>query len=181
MSSHQTPNPFTNHNHAPASAFTLREFQGFGASIPAVTVPLSSTHLTFQTAVKTGNLDHVRAVHADVGKEIDVNFRDPNNGRSFLHWAAFYGHESVAIFLIELGANIDIEGLGGATPLHLAAQENRLEIVELLLAKGAKKDNVNTAGATALCLAARQGHLPIVQVWSMIDNPLETRHLLFCT
>ena len=154
-----------------SSPFILREFQGFGGSTPVVTVPLSSAHLAFQIAVKAGNLDNVRAVHADVGKDIDVNFRDPNNGRSFLHWAAFYGHKAVADFLIELGANKDIEGLGGCTPLHLAAQEGRVEMVTLLLSTGANKDKVNTAGATALCLAARQGHLPVVQVGRTSKNP----------
>ena len=158
------PNPFI-HDHSKAShAFTLREFQGFGSSTPVLRVLLSPAHLAFQTAVKAGNVDHVRAVHADVGKDIDVNFRDPNNGRTFLHWAAFYGHESVAMFLIELGANKDIEGLGGATPLHLAAQEGRVEIVTLLLAKGADKNKANTRGATALSFAARHGHLSVVQV-----------------
>jgi len=149
-------------------AFTLREFQGFASSTPVVTVPLSSAHLAFQTAVKAGDFDQVRVVHADVGKDIDINLRDPNNGRTFLHWAAFYGHAMVAIFLIAFGANADIEGLGGATPLHLAAQEGRLEIVTLLLAKGVDKDKANTAGATALSLAAREGHVSVVKVWLMI-------------
>ena len=154
-----------------SSAFKLQEFLGFGSSTPVVTVTLSSAHLAFQIAVTAENLDKVQEVHADVGKDIDVNFKDPNNGRTFLHWAAFYGHASVAIFLIELGANKDIEGLGGATPLHLAAQEGRVEIVTLLLAKGVDMDKVNAAGATALCLAARQGHLSVMKVWPMIDVP----------
>ena len=156
------PKPAKNVISCGPAAFTL---QGSGGgSTPVTSIPLPSAHLAFQTAVKVGDLDKVRAVHADVGNAIDVNFNDPNNGRTFLHWAAFYGHASVAMFLLELGANKDIEGLGGATPLHLAAQEGRVEIVTLLLAKGADKNKANTRGATALSFAARHGHLSVVQV-----------------
>ena len=169
-----TPTPAATTTAAPTPkrdvAFILPAFYGTGSATASTKglLSLSSANHAFQHAVKAGNLDHVRTVHADVGKDIgrdiDVNFRDPNNGRSFLHWAAFYGHNDVANFLIELGANIDINGLGGCTPLHLAAQEGRVELVTLLLAKGADKDKANTGGATALCLAARQGYLSVVQV-----------------
>jgi ankyrin repeat protein len=54
-----------------------------------------------------------------------------------LHWAAHYGHPSVAAYLIGRGAAVNADRGGGWTPLHLAAERGHLEIVKLLVARGA--------------------------------------------
>jgi len=61
----------------------------------------------------------------------DVNARD-GDGDTPLHWAAFYGHESVAGTLIERGAVVDAPNDFGVTPLDLATRQEHEGMASLL-------------------------------------------------
>jgi len=86
-----------------------------------------------------------------------------NAGYTPLHWALIRQNWEVAEFLIDKGANLNIQGTDGGTPLHCAANHEDIEIIELLLQKGALKDVKNLWGNTPLCLASQRGCNKTVQ------------------
>jgi ankyrin repeat protein len=75
-----------------------------------------------------------------------------------LFTASSNGHADVVSFLIERGANVDLCGMDGMTPLFAAVQEGHSNVVEELLAHGA---NANLAtsnnGLTPLYIASDEG------------------------
>lgn len=92
---------------------------------------------TIYSKAVAGNEDEVYEL---LCKEVvDVNERNPNNGRTILHEAAANGHLTLAQMLIEeFGANVNCRTyLGKETPLHLAVSSNLRPMVYLLLNYGA--------------------------------------------
>lgn len=65
---------------------------------------------------------------------------------------------------LEAGLDLNIQIMGGWTPLMVAALENQEEIVELLLEYGAHPGSQNSRGLTAATIASRKGHLKIVEL-----------------
>jgi len=102
----------------------------------------------FQFAVQQGNLAIARmllAAGADVNETApdgiggDTNARrlfKPNTEAGALLTAIDSGHQEMAKFLIDNGADVNQHG-AGRTPLHSAIQQTMPELVKLLLAKGA--------------------------------------------
>lgn len=64
--------------------------------------------------------------------------------------------------LINAGADLNIAGQNGMTPLHLAALSSDDSSVAALLAAGAKPDLRDEAGKTALDLARQHRHVKVV-------------------
>ncbi|MBA8667985.1 ankyrin repeat domain-containing protein [Holosporaceae bacterium 'Namur'] len=64
-------------------------------------------------------------------------------------------------YLIESGADINIQDQDNNTPLILAAIEGNIKIVNLLLKKGANTDIKNTQMNTALHYASINGNIPL--------------------
>ncbi|KAI9826793.1 MAG: hypothetical protein M1819_007264 [Sarea resinae] len=87
----------------------------------------------------------------------------PEDGRTALHKAAFYGHKLVVNVLLEKGADIDARSSDELTALHLAARKGNESVVRLLVEKGADLDARDITGRSSLHLAADQGHYAIVQ------------------
>ncbi len=81
-----------------------------------------------------------------------------------LHKAANEGHMSVARFLLDHGADVDVKDREGDTPLHLAAGRGQQAMVELLLAHKANVDGRNNSGHTALHWAAARGFLSVAEL-----------------
>ncbi|WP_353289147.1 ankyrin repeat domain-containing protein [Wolbachia endosymbiont (group A) of Pogonocherus hispidulus] len=52
------------------------------------------------------------------------------NGATPLHFAAYYGHLDTAKFLVEKGANINVEDNYKNTPMGLAIAQNKQDIIE---------------------------------------------------
>jgi ankyrin repeat protein len=73
-----------------------------------------------------------------------------SKGISLLYYACRYGHYFVAKWLLEHGANINIQMIGKprSTPLHGAKYYGHLSVVELLLEYGADFNIKNDFGAT---------------------------------
>ena len=65
-----------------------------------------------------------------------------------LHYAAEFGHIKVTKFLIEKGANIEVENEDGNTPLHEAVDGGHFEVVKYLIEKGAQLDAKNKTNDT---------------------------------
>ncbi|BBH06111.1 XB3 ortholog 1 in Arabidopsis thaliana [Prunus dulcis] len=99
---------------------------------------------------------------------------DSLNGRTCLHYAAYYGHAdclqailSAAHSSLGFSRFVNIRDAGGATPLHLAARQSRPECVHALLDNGAlvcaSTGGYGYPGSTPLHLAARGGSLDCVR------------------
>ena len=63
-----------------------------------------------------------------------------------LHYACRYGFEEACIKLVAAGADVNIVGSGGYTPLHIASKKNYESIVRFLKEKGAQMDAKSTKG-----------------------------------
>ena len=54
-------------------------------------------------------------------------------GRAPLHLAAEHGHAKVCLRLLDLGAELNVGNLTGASPLYMACQEGHASVVAALL------------------------------------------------
>jgi ankyrin repeat protein len=104
-------------------------------------------------AAREGDLEAVTAlVTADPERVRETGDSD----RTALHVAAAYGHDSVVMFLLDSGADIDAREEDGETPLHYATWRSRLETGRLLIERGADIEIRNNWGRTPLLIVARE-------------------------
>jgi ankyrin repeat protein len=93
------------------------------------------------------------------------------NNRPFdsqLHRACFEGNIAEAQRLIDIGANLNLQGTrnSGDTPLMLAIASNTncLPLARMLVAHGANVNLADNSGRTALDIAVLYGQIPVVQL-----------------
>jgi ankyrin repeat protein len=103
---------------------------------------------------------------------------DSLNGRTCLHYAAYYGHSDSLEAILSAARSscvaiswgfsrfVNIRDGKGATPLHLAARQRRPQCVHILLDSGAlvcaSTGGYSFPGSTPLHLAARGGSLDCI-------------------
>ena len=115
--------------------------------------------------------DLIKAVRARDGNKVTellrdnpagiVNARDGDGDTPLLITIA--RKDDWASFFIGKGADPNLSGRGGDTPLIAAARVGYLDAVELLLRVGAKIDIPNRMGETPLIIAVQQRHIPVVR------------------
>ncbi|XP_059647027.1 putative E3 ubiquitin-protein ligase XBAT31 [Cornus florida] len=104
---------------------------------------------------------------------------DSLNGRTCLHYAAYYGHSDCLQAILSAARStpvaaswgfarfVNVRDGNGATPLHLAARQGRPECVHTLLNSGAlvcvSTGGYGYPGSTPLHMAARGGSLDCVR------------------
>ncbi|KAF9599333.1 hypothetical protein IFM89_036631 [Coptis chinensis] len=104
---------------------------------------------------------------------------DSINGRTCLHYAAYYGHSDCLKGILSAAHSspvseswgftrfVNIRDGNGATPLHLAARQRRPDCVHILLDSGAlvcaSTGGYGFPGSTPLHLAARGGSLDCIR------------------
>jgi ankyrin repeat protein len=71
-------------------------------------------------------------------------------GDSCLHIAAARGDLRAARILVESGADVNLQGDLGNTPLHYARKRAHADVVAYLVCSGASPDLVNEFGESAL-------------------------------
>jgi len=76
--------------------------------------------------------------------------------------AAIAGKVDVVIALLEGGANVDLPGPAGHTPLMRAAIAGKVDVVKALLEGGASVDLPDPAGHTPLMRAAKTGKADVI-------------------
>eukprot|EP00036_Acanthoecidae_sp_10tr_P009963 CAMPEP_0182923500 /NCGR_PEP_ID=MMETSP0105_2-20130417/5472_1 /TAXON_ID=81532 ORGANISM="Acanthoeca-like sp., Strain 10tr" /NCGR_SAMPLE_ID=MMETSP0105_2 /ASSEMBLY_ACC=CAM_ASM_000205 /LENGTH=331 /DNA_ID=CAMNT_0025061217 /DNA_START=17 /DNA_END=1009 /DNA_ORIENTATION=- len=102
-----------------------------------------------------------------------VGCRDPRNGQTALHSAAWAGATATASALFKANASLDEKDYDGNTPLHLAVRNSSLPMVRFLTANGANKEVANDKGEKAADYAAAAGIpelIDLVQVASQIGK-----------
>ena len=55
-----------------------------------------------------------------------------------LHEAAKWGHLAIVKFFITQGADVNVKGTDGRSPIHLAIERGNKDVIELLTRHGAK-------------------------------------------
>jgi ankyrin repeat protein len=89
-----------------------------------------------------------------------------------LIYAAAWGFNDIADYLIQHGADVNKAGEDGLTALHFAAQYGSATIIEMLIANGANINAQTSGGQTALMHAVREGFESIVR--SLINHGANT-------
>lgn len=98
-------------------------------------------------AAMTGN---TAAVEQHIRAGTNLNAKEDFGGSTPLILAAIFGQESVAVILIDAGAELDVQNNSGGSALHEACFFCRPKIVERLLRAGADPDVVNSRGLAPL-------------------------------
>lgn len=94
----------------------------------------------------------------------------PDKHWSPLHYAVSGGHESMADYLLEQGADIEARTTNGSSVLMMAVYEGHQPLVRKLIEKGARRDVSNDWGDGALEWAMRNNNLGLAR---MIASPEE--------
>lgn len=118
---------------------------------------------TLMFPAMTGDLEVAALIMRRVGNnKTFINAQDLT-GTTALHMAVWYGNAPMVSFLINCGANINIETHKKETALYLAALIGKLDCVQRLLkCKEVRIDAVDYEGSTPLHGAAHGGHEAIV-------------------
>jgi len=122
--------------------------------------PLRALHAvpTLGEAAKAGDLMGVTA-RLDAGDDANECIGDYH--ATPLHFAGRWGHQDVAVALIERGADIDATDKSNATPLHRAAENGHAELAVALIERGADIHAKNKDDDSPLHRAALWGHLEV--------------------
>jgi ankyrin repeat protein len=92
-----------------------------------------------------------------------VNGRD-SDGNTALIIAVTREDQNWTAFLLRRGADVNLAGKGGDTPVIAAARVGFDEAVDWLLGDGAKVDAANKMGETALIVAVQQRNARLVKM-----------------
>jgi uncharacterized protein len=119
--------------------------------------------LTYFEAAATGQLARVQA-YLDAQPEL-LNAFSPD-GFQALGLAAFFGHEAVARFLLDRGAEVNTASRNGqqVMPLHSAVASQQLEIARWLIERGADVNARQADDFTPLQGAANNGQMAMVEL-----------------
>jgi serine/threonine-protein phosphatase 6 regulatory ankyrin repeat subunit B len=96
----------------------------------------------------------LESVKALVEGGADVNARHGGWGYSALSRAGRYNGKRIVAYLIERGADVNIAGSNGATPLAWAKQDGNEELVALLRRAGAKESEAADAAVQKIAAAS---------------------------
>ena len=116
------------------------------------------SHSLLHIAVARGDMDKIKT-ELENGANINALAGD---GLSVLQWALTTDIK-ILEFLLQAGANPDVESAEGATPIMNAVQSDKMEHLQLLVAHGADVNKQDQRGFTALHRAAEMGLIKMVK------------------
>ncbi|CAF0780585.1 unnamed protein product [Didymodactylos carnosus] len=119
------------------------------------------------TAVENGKLERVKDY---VEKNFNLLTATDSDGYTPLHRASSNNHIDITKYLIEKGANVNLETNDKWTCLHCACFWNNADLASLLIQNGANVNAQTNGGQTSLHLAASQtNHRQVIQL--LLMNP----------
>jgi ankyrin repeat protein len=141
--------------------FALLVAAAFAAS-PIAAQSLTTAGMDFVEAVKKSDGDKATQVlSSHPGGIVDTRDGEGNTG---LIIAIGRSDEEWTGFLLNKGADPNLPGKNGDTPLIAASRVGFGSAIEWLLGLGAKVDAANRMGETPLIIAVQQRELPIVRL-----------------
>lgn len=111
-------------------------------------------------AAKAGDLKTLQTILKQDPSKLNAIDEDQYTA---LHWACIRAHWDVASFLIDKGADLNMQGGDGGTPLNWAVHHDNVEIVKRMVEKGAKLNRQNQWGMTELHTAIWRGNIHVVE------------------
>lgn len=142
---------------------------GFALFVAAALMPAPAS----AQALTTAGYDFIDAVKkSDGNKAIDLLNQHPGglvdtkdgDGNTALIIAIARSDDNWTGFLLKQGADPNLPGKGGDTPLIAAARVDFVEAAEWLLSMGAKVDADNKMGETPLIVAVQRHDTPLVRL-----------------
>jgi hypothetical protein len=112
-------------------------------------------------AVRQGNLETVLKLQNEIGIELLRDWKD-FNGRSLVHFAAFYKNSISLSGLMREGYDLESETKAGDTPVHIACYQGAVECLKLLNIWGCSLTAPNANGETPSHKAAMRGNIDIL-------------------
>ena len=119
----------------------------------------------------SAKVDFVKAIHARDGNKVTqlldrnppglVDARDDEGNTPLIITIA--RQDDWAAFLLNKGADANLAGKGGDTPLIAAARVGYMDAIEWLLTAGARVDTANRMGETPLIVAVQQRQALVVK------------------
>lgn len=128
---------------------------------PSVQAQFSDSY-NFLKAVKERKGEEVEKFLGEPGTTI-INTADGTTGDRALHIVVQRRDVDWLGFLLQKGANPNVENKKGITPLMLATQLNFIEGIDRLIGKKVQVDQTNRAGETALILAVQLRNSEVVR------------------
>jgi ankyrin repeat protein len=129
---------------------------------PVAAQGLTTAGYDFVEAVKKSDGD--KATEALTGHPRGIIDTKDGDGNTGLIIAISRSDEQWTGFLLNKGADPNLAGKGGDTPLIAAARVGFGNAIEWLLSLGAKVDTPNKMGETPLIIAVQQRETPVVRL-----------------
>ena len=105
----------------------------------------------FEALVKLIKINELKLfieVYNQRKNEIDINEQDPKNGNTLLIYSIIMNAFEISNYLLEKGADPNIENSHNNTALHYAFSYKNFKVADLLTKSGAKENIVNKLGLT---------------------------------
>lgn len=117
----------------------------------------------FLEAIKKQDGAKVMKILTDTNSGI-INTRDRGTGEAALHIIVRQGDSTWLRYLIQKGANPNIQDGRGNTPMMIAVESNYVEGVQILLRYGGNSNLANSSGETPLIRAVQQRKPEMVRI-----------------
>lgn len=117
----------------------------------------------FIEAIKKQDGGKVMQILTDTNGSV-INTKDKSNGEGALHIVARQGDSTWLRYLIQKGANPNIQDDRGNTPMMIAVELSYAEGVQILLRYGANVNLANSSGETPLIRAVQLRKLDLVRI-----------------
>lgn len=128
--------------------------------------PTTSGWLALSHAAKNGSVTILKKLLEHEWDPADCNIKDPELGKSPLHWAMEYGHHKAARLLIKNGAEINEKNADGWKPLIEATKAKLYDMAHFLITRGADVNATDNEGVSALIHAVKMGDKAIT--WLLV-------------